>query len=913
MKNTILLTISLLLTLCLSAQAQRYYVDQLAFGQNNGQSWTDAFQELHDALALAEAGDEIWVAKGQYRPSATTDRTARFQLLSGVRLYGGFAGTELDLSERDWTGTPTVLDGDIGTLGDSTDNTYNLLYLYRPDSLTIVDGFTFRGAVANDSLALPGTLGASGAALYIMAFDGEAYPTIRHCIFEDNTALRHGGAVYIEGGGSGSVAPVFEQCCFTANRAVRGNGGALYRNGGSWVDRPADIEGCTFEKNSAYQRGGAIFFADSPRSDTFDLCHTILRNNHLTIAPQFSPEGMAIQVDVPRLEGATTLSLKNCQLTDHKRSNNTSSTAIGIFLTLSSGAGNFILDIDSCVFKRNSSTAYIESLGWSQVNIKNSYFQQDSMGIRCNSESSNTSLLSNILINECSYFWLTLKSRVIKADKITWLNCPNQNLMGSGNAFTESTVALTNLIINNSDFLFVNPTNPTPHSIVKFSNSVSNRKFTTIIVGTEVGIYNNIFNLHQSNPAYAIGGSSGSIFDHNLFNFPDTFNTANWITTNNLWATDPQFMQPDSGDFRLQPCSPAIDAGTNTAVTITTDAAGQPRIQGGTVDMGAYEAPAFGLTAAPTIKPACDSTANGAITAPLAGVCAPLSVAWQSGSQSGTTLDHLAPGLYQVTLTDAQGRSLHFDAQVPVGLPPVLYVQGSPISCFGADDGRLTVQPLAGQPPFSYQWSPPVTTDSIATNMPPGPASVTVTDAWGCSSAFNFQVPEPDTLQFTATVLDATGAQSATGSIQVSTVTGGTAPYDYLWSPGDSMETTLGNLLPGLYTLTVTDARGCESAWTFEVRYVSGTGEAAGQATLLIYPSPATESATIRGDFPDQKPTVLELYNAAGRLIRSWPLPDGGAAAGWTLPLAELAAGQYVAQMKDAAGRVVGLGRLLKL
>ena len=218
------LSIILLLPLFLLAQSQRYYVDQLAFGQNNGQSWTDAFHDLHDALALAEAGDEIWVAKGTYRASASGNRSASFQLLSGVRLYGGFAGTELDLSERDWTNTPTALDGDIGQPGDSTDNTYNLLYLYRPDSLTLVDGFTFRYAVANDSLASAGEPGASGAALYIMAFDGEAYPTIRHCIFEGNTALQHGGAVYVEGGGSGSIAPLFEQCQFRANRAIRGNG-----------------------------------------------------------------------------------------------------------------------------------------------------------------------------------------------------------------------------------------------------------------------------------------------------------------------------------------------------------------------------------------------------------------------------------------------------------------------------------------------------------------------------------------------------------------------------------------------------------------------------------------------------------------------------------------------------------------
>ena len=912
------LFIILLLPSFLLAQSQRYYVDQLAFGQNNGQSWTDAFQDLHDALALAEAGDEIWVAKGTYRASASGNRSASFQLLSGVRLYGGFAGTELDLSERDWTSTPTALDGDIGQPGDSTDNTYNLLYLYRPDSLTLVDGFTFRYAVANDSLASAGEPGASGAALYIMAFDGEAYPTIRHCIFEGNTALQHGGAVYVEGGGSGSIAPLFEQCQFRANRAIRGNGGALYRNGGSWIDRPADVEGCIFEKNSAFQHGGAIFFADSPRSDTFDVCHTILRSNKLTITYDYARHGAAVQVDRARLDGATTLALRNCQITDHNEPQAISTnSAIGLSLFIGVESGNLILDIDSCAFRRNAFSISLETLGWCQLFIDNSSFQKDSLGIACIgvSAQSDSSSMNNVLIEECNHFWINLPSRRISINKCTWRNCSRQNLIGNQTPYSENSTLITNCTIDNSIFGYGDGV-PLPTTTVTFSNCLSHGTFHTGIGAPHVGIYNSIFNLApQSIPFYYLpfGASPGAIFDHNLINLPDTFpNPYGLIKTNNLWSTDPQFMQPDSGDFRLQPCSPAIDAGTNAAVFTATDAAGQPRMQGGTVDMGAYEAPAFGLLAAPTIQPACDSTAQGAIHAPLVGVCAPLTVVWQSGNQSGTTLSNLLPGLYQVTLTDAQGRSLSFAAEVPIGQPPVLYVQGSPISCFGANDGRLTVQPLTGQPPFTYQWSPPVTMDSVATDLPPGPASVTVTDAWGCTAGYAFQVPEPDTLQFTATVQDASGPQSANGSIQVNTVTGGTAPYDYFWSPGGSVADTLGNLSPGLYTLTVTDERGCEAIWTFEVRYVSGTAEAAGKATLLIYPNPAAASTTITGDFQDDMPTVVALYDMAGRLIRTWTLPDGGTAPTWTLPLEGLIKGEYVAQLKNAQGRIVGSGRLIK-
>ncbi len=205
----------------------RIFVHELATGTNTGASWTDAFTDLHSALATAMAGDEVWVAEGTYLASETGDRSARFEMLSGVRLYGGFAATEIDLSERDWQSHPTVLNGDIGTPGDSIDNSRNLLYLFRPDSFTLVDGFVFRHAVADDSTVPVGSVGNSGAALYIMANNGEAYPAIRNCVFEQNTALRHGGAVYINGSGTGSAAPMFDNCNFTDNRAILGNGGIV--------------------------------------------------------------------------------------------------------------------------------------------------------------------------------------------------------------------------------------------------------------------------------------------------------------------------------------------------------------------------------------------------------------------------------------------------------------------------------------------------------------------------------------------------------------------------------------------------------------------------------------------------------------------------------------------------------------
>ncbi len=199
----------------------------------------------------------------------------------------------------------------------------------------------------------------------------------------------------------------------------------------------------------------------------------------------------------------------------------------------------------------------------------------------------------------------------------------------------------------------------------------------------------------------------------------------------------------------------------------------------------------------------------------------------------------------------------------------------------------------------------------VAAGLPPGPASVTVTDAWGCTASFDYQVLEPDSLQFSAIVQDASGQQSADGSILVNAVTGGTAPYDYLWSPGSSMAGMLQSLLPGQYLLTVTDDRGCQPTRTFEVGSVSNTKETQQPITLLIYPNPASESTTLSGDFEGRMPAALELYDATGRLVHTWVWPQSGGGP-LSLSLKGLSIGTYLMKLKDAKGQLIGSGRLVR-
>jgi hypothetical protein len=92
-----------------------------AAGSNDGSSWQGAYTDLQDALAVAQTGDEIWVAEGLYYPTSDAiNRTATFELQEGVALYGGFAGTETERDQRDWEDNVTVPSGDIDG-NDTTD------------------------------------------------------------------------------------------------------------------------------------------------------------------------------------------------------------------------------------------------------------------------------------------------------------------------------------------------------------------------------------------------------------------------------------------------------------------------------------------------------------------------------------------------------------------------------------------------------------------------------------------------------------------------------------------------------------------------------------------------------------------------------------------------------------------------
>jgi len=251
-KRALLLTV-LSLTLW-SLQARVIFVKAGSTG--NGSSWADAYGDLQQALKTARTNDEIWVAAGKYLPTKGTTRTIAFQIPDGVKVYGGFAGNETDLSARDWKTNRTILSGEIGS-PSIDDNSFTVVLTKNVSAETTIDGFVITGGAAN-GMGAKGALGRCGAGWYNDGSNGESSPTIANCTFEKNYG-RDGAGLY-NYAQNGVANPTIQNCTFSYNRADL-DGGAIHNDGNNGICSPT-IMNCVFEQNEAAYGASILNAAD---------------------------------------------------------------------------------------------------------------------------------------------------------------------------------------------------------------------------------------------------------------------------------------------------------------------------------------------------------------------------------------------------------------------------------------------------------------------------------------------------------------------------------------------------------------------------------------------------------------------------------------------------------------------------
>ena len=203
----------------------------------------------------------------------------------------------------------------------------------------------------------------------------------------------------------------------------------------------------------------------------------------------------------------------------------------------------------------------------------------------------------------------------------------------------------------------------------------------------------------------------------------------------------------------------------------------------------------------------CDGGSDGTATVTPTGGTLPYTYLWSDGQTSLTAIGLIA-GSYSCVITDALGCSFT-SPTVTVSQPLALTATSSftDVSCDGGSDGTATVTPTGGTLPYTYLWSDGQTS-LTAIGLIAGSYSCVITDALGCSfTSPTVTVTQPLALTATSSFTDVSCDGGSDGTATV-TPTGGTLPYTYLWSDGQTSLTAIG-LIAGSYSCVITDALGC--------------------------------------------------------------------------------------------------------
>ena len=180
------------------------------------------------------------------------------------------------------------------------------------------------------------------------------------------------------------------------------------------------------------------------------------------------------------------------------------------------------------------------------------------------------------------------------------------------------------------------------------------------------------------------------------------------------------------------------------------------------------------------------------------------------------------PGTYQLQVTNLVN-GCSSTSEILVTETPVLSLSESSTDalCNGEANGSIDLLVTNGNPPYSFAWSNGANSEDI-TGLSAGLYTVTVTDADGCTDTSETTISQPPGLDIDLVVTDETTANANDGTATAN-VSGGTAPYTYLWVTNETSQ-SIQNLAPGSYSVTVTDQNGCIIEQSFQVNSINCSG-----------------------------------------------------------------------------------------
>jgi len=542
------------------------YVRPTSYGSGNGLSWTNASGNIQNMINISSSGDQIWIASGTYLLSET------LIIKEGVNVYGGFAGTESDTSQRvrsdldangiiePWEFTnATVLDGNNArqVLNQASNFTIETVW----DGVTITRGRILPSGVGGGAVirvggklancivrnnSLSGGIYNNGTIINCMirsntsSYSGGGINNlgsgiITNCILHDNRSEGSGGGIYNSGGG------IITNCILTNNRSFGRSGGGIYNFSGGVITN-CIINGNTAYDTYDYQRsfGGGVYNLEG----IIDNC--IVSGNTASSSGSPSCPGCGVYSYGGGIynSGGT---ITNSTISGNK-ANSYFSSGYSVY-SYGGGIYNGGGTITNCTINENQASSSIDSYGggiYNSGNVYNCIIQENSSREGGGLYAEVTSIASNCLI-------------------------VNNNASSSGGG------SYTTVVNSFTNCTFVNNTATTQGGGI-FTNS------------SYVTVTNCVFWGNSASTGYQIQGNSSTVTYSAVQGGRAGTGNINLAAQNDA-ASGPKFIDPINGDYQLQACSPCINSGSNAALAEadTLDLNSSPRIYGDIVDMGAYE------------------------------------------------------------------------------------------------------------------------------------------------------------------------------------------------------------------------------------------------------------------------------------------------------------------------------------
>ena len=736
MKFYITLLLYAFFTATAAAQYQVLKVKHDATGMNNGTSWENAFSSLSTAIQSAHPGDSIWVAQGVYYPTTDTNRDSAFMIKDSVCMFGGFNGSETILLQRNVGQYKTILSGDIGVLGDSLDNSFNVMRCTRATYFTIIDGFTIRDGNANNPTPTgikPN--GRRGAGVYLRAASPSqtATPTFRNCHFYNNNALGEGGGLFFRAHPNDSAKLCIESCSFYNNRGI----GVLY---GDLRRNKVFIKNSMFEKNTipgvlavGFYTALADYAEINMDSDTFSNIN-----------------GSCISVSTLNL--ATTLNISNSLFKNNINGK--------INCNNGSESNPLKLNIDGCTFEQNdffsivtdfetqfsnnivkSNKSFEMRIGQNNINrIDKNYFFDNTLLLRLWAQQH---LNDNVFIANRTTFDFNVfgnNSLLPPVEYTTMTNCLFYHNVGSiSGKMLISTVFPSDIFFKHCTFInCVGATDTT--AVFELENKDSILFNSCVFYNTDAAIL-----IHNKDSLTQYVGASNCVFDRGSCAEVIQYPKNEFCNGPNLYDAHLMFYDTAAGDFRLLPCSDGINFGDIGAVVdLPFDLIGNPRIANGIPDAGAFETELV-IDRTSLSDMSCHGKADGAV-AYSAADCFAYTWLNTSNGTTGSALEGLNEGIYHITIT---GANLTLYDTFSIAQPPVAWSLTSFISyptATTALDGDVLLEVEGGTPPYQYYWENGDTLNYIE-QLPVGVYKVTVSDANGCTEEYAFELNVSSTIE----------------------------------------------------------------------------------------------------------------------------------------------------------------------